>query len=670
MMTIQQNNNMISHTIDNTTIVNRTATTTTTRRIQLNDLFTGLPYEVLCSIFSHLSQGDLVLCMSLHPTLATYIPLYAKSKLSTFEFQSDTLKFPQCWMGLGPHVDTVIMHQLMDPNCVNNALEILVEKRCFNIKKLKLSECRVSHLETFIQLLQQLDQRESLRELTFELHRDQMPYRHIMSACPKLTHFSCDLEEITFEPKIQPQQQPSSITSTTTTIPHTLAPKTIMSHLTYLSVNILLQRDNRLYPILEMCPQLTCLVLGYGFFVHDGDPYRWVKPIELGTILQLCPKIAYFQCNSWENNPAWIMHAKHASRNNNEHGGGLREFITDHVGMYDSQQIMPLLLQHRHSIQVMKLGNVRHQQRQNRDEGEEPVIRSWLHSLEEMEEHDYYFDQLHTLMLKNIEMAEGDQDEALRQMVRLIRRCPNLQEIGLDGWIVHGQVLDAIATTCPYLRRLDLKKGSMSFSSPRAKLATKRRRSEADIQEEQQRTAQQSLIHLVTHGCTLLQSIQLIGFQWVTDDLLLPLVNGCFQEIVLADLPNITSFGMEQFARQMVILQKNSNNNDNNRMGMRMRNPRQQRRQQLRILMIKDMQVVTRELLDALSQSNTLHTLQLCRCGVLPDDGLEALLADDNAKKMKKLCIDCCTVSYDVRVQIRKRFGTSSIKGLPEYWPE
>ncbi|KAI7853011.1 hypothetical protein BDC45DRAFT_173734 [Circinella umbellata] len=106
------------------------------RVIQLNDLFTVLPYEVLCAIFSHLSWGDLVLCMSIHPTWASYIPLYAKNKLSTFEFQSDTLQFQQCWMGLGPHVENVIMHQLIDADCVNKALEILLEQKCYTIKKL------------------------------------------------------------------------------------------------------------------------------------------------------------------------------------------------------------------------------------------------------------------------------------------------------------------------------------------------------------------------------------------------------------------------------------------------------------------------------------------------------------------------------------------------------
>ena len=106
------------------------------RVIQLNDLFTLLPYEVLCSIFSHLSWGDLVLCMGIHPTWSSHIPLYAKNKLSTFEFQTDTLQFQQCRMGLGPHVENVIMHQLIDADHVNKALEMLLETKCYNIKKL------------------------------------------------------------------------------------------------------------------------------------------------------------------------------------------------------------------------------------------------------------------------------------------------------------------------------------------------------------------------------------------------------------------------------------------------------------------------------------------------------------------------------------------------------
>ena len=487
-----------------------------------------------------------------------------------------------------------------------------------------------------------MDRYETLTELTFELHREQVPYRHIASACPNLTHFSCDLEDITYEPTLQHQQHTVSNAATTTVpnIIHTIPMTT--THITYLSVNILLQRDNRLYPLLQMCPQLQCLVLGYGFFVHDGDPERWLKPLNLNKILQICPQIAYFQCNSWENNPAWIMHAK---KNQQQIGVGLREFVTEHVGMYDSQQIMPLLIQHRKSLQVIKLGSIG-QQRRHRRRMDSGTDGSWLHSVEEeMGGNDIYFDQLHTLVLKNIEIGEED------LVAKFIRRCPNLQEISLDGWIVNAQVLGTIATTCSYLRRLELKKGpsSMATTGAKAKSTSLPSPSPTTTEEDPERRILHSLINLITHGCLVLQSIRLVGLKFVNDTLLMTLVG--LQNVELIDLPNVSTFGMEQFTR-------------------RMQNPKQ--KMNIRTLAVKDMQVITRDMLIALNRSHTLHTLQLCRCGVLPDDGLLDLITNNNnsLSRLKTLCIDCCTVSYDIGVQIRKKFGQASIKGLPDYWPE
>ncbi|KAI9495132.1 hypothetical protein BDB00DRAFT_870847 [Zychaea mexicana] len=643
-------------------------------RLDADLLFTVLPHEILCAIFSQLSWGDLVLCLSVHPTWASRIPHYAKSKLSTFEFTTDILSnlhSPFSLVSLGPHVETVIMHQLNDHDCVIKALEIVVKKKC-NVKKLKLSECRIFDLERFLQLLNQVGG-QTLTELTFELHRDQMPYRHIIAACPKLTHFACDLDNVTHEPALMQQQQQQKPSTSTMTL------ETFGSNITYLSVNILLQRDDRLYPLLRMCPQLRCLVLGYGFFVRDGDPHRWRRPFDLGAILDMCPRLVYFQCNSWENNPAWIMHARQQSsrlphllfkseEEQQQQQGGLREFITDHCGIYDSNQIMPLLLQHRNTLEVVKLNRIRKDKQGQQQPWQRRSTKSWLYELDDQRqqqalkaantgEDNRNFNRLHTLVLKSIESGEP------HQVATLIRRCPNLQEISLDGRMVSAPVLDALAATCPHLRRLDLKGTSET--------------------KEDGTIIMHALRNFIQHGSMTLKSMRLAKLKAITNDLLLALVG--LQELELADLPNISEYGMKQFIASASSYQQKSSrdssgggHHNHRRRGAYHGTTTTTNGGALRTLVVKDMHVITEDCLRALSRSEILHTLQLCRCGTLSETGLMELVAsrdtnNDKRKRnngLKELLIDCCTVSIDACVEIQKCFGRRSIRGPSKYWPE
>ncbi|KAI8140416.1 hypothetical protein BJV82DRAFT_622479 [Fennellomyces sp. T-0311] len=542
--------------------------------VQLKDLFTVLPYEILCTIFGHLGWSDLILCMSVHPSWNALVPQFAKKKLSTFEFRPGSLSEAFYVNSLGPHVETITLHQLIDNNdYVNDVLETVIRKGC-TVKRLKFSECRIFDLEKFLLLISKFQR--TLTELTFELHRDQMPYRHIIAACPNLTHFACDLEDVTYEPTI------------------TMQPTLTNTSITYLSVNILLQRDDRLLPILRLCPELRCLVLGYAFFVRDGDPHRWPRPIDLDDIMELCPQLEYFQCNAWENEPEWVMHAA-----NRTPSSGLREFITDHVGIYDSRQILPLLLKSQETLEALKIGRVK------RDG------RSWLHGFTPA---DFYAPRLHTLKLRSIESGDP------RQVGALIRQCPALQKVSLHGRMASEETLDALTTCRNTLRRL-------SLDTPT--------------------TSDLSVIHafknLIKHNTTI-QSIRLTRIDAINDTALAAIASvSSLEEIQLSDLPLITRHGMEQFATLI------------------------QNSRALKTLVVKDMQVVTETTLRALSCSTSLHTLELCRCGNLAEEGL--LEFTDKAKYIEKLCIDCCIVPHAAVVQIRKRFGKGSIRCAPEHWP-
>ena len=105
---------------------------------QLKSLFAVLPYEILTTIFGHLEWSDLVVAMSVHPSWNELVPQFAKKKLSTFEFRPSTLSEPFYMNSLGPHVETIQLHQFIDNNnSVSDALETIVRKSCA-VKKLSM----------------------------------------------------------------------------------------------------------------------------------------------------------------------------------------------------------------------------------------------------------------------------------------------------------------------------------------------------------------------------------------------------------------------------------------------------------------------------------------------------------------------------------------------------
>lgn len=98
------------------------------------DLLHSLPYDVVVTILSLLTQQDCLRCLEVCQEWCTLIPMYARETLFR-EIQLDEhLDSSNMSKFLGPHVDVVSFNKKC--HRLDRVLDMLYEKQCSNIQRL------------------------------------------------------------------------------------------------------------------------------------------------------------------------------------------------------------------------------------------------------------------------------------------------------------------------------------------------------------------------------------------------------------------------------------------------------------------------------------------------------------------------------------------------------
>ncbi|KAI8136934.1 hypothetical protein BJV82DRAFT_584145 [Fennellomyces sp. T-0311] len=269
---------------------------------------TILPSDILLGIFMHLKQRDSLACMAVCRDWYHTIPQYTQSAWETLTLGARDVKMENkrriCC--LGDHVKHVILVGLKSED-IYHTVEKLLTHGCARIESLELNGCQTDDQDGLLEILTKLA--PHLTHLKFVGHRSNIAFSHIFTACPELTHFTYQLKVDDWEgsgvydtePTIQKSKEPTLVNRPT--------------KITHLCLDVVMNKDTRLYPLLRRCPNLRCFIgpsLYARFDNSETWQYEWVwdcnpvvdgEPwwdynrisVDIDFLLKMCPNINYLQ---------------------------------------------------------------------------------------------------------------------------------------------------------------------------------------------------------------------------------------------------------------------------------------------------------------------------------------------------------------------------------------
>ncbi|KAI8140143.1 hypothetical protein BJV82DRAFT_624042 [Fennellomyces sp. T-0311] len=236
-----------------------------------------LPLDVLLKLFSLIEQRDCLTCMTVCRDWFHSVPEYTKSLWKTIDIYTKSVSVSStCWeLCLGEHVRNVTLKAFPKEQDLYNILQKLFDLRCTNIESLDFVNCTTTRHSTFLNLLRKFP----LTHLRMTVHQSNVPFAHILNACPNLTHytFQLGLAKDTFS------EEPC-----VTDVPKLAAQ---FPNIIYLCLDLPLDPRKRLEPLLKRCPNLRCYV---GVCSEEvGAREHDYVPIDLNKLLTYCPKVSH-----------------------------------------------------------------------------------------------------------------------------------------------------------------------------------------------------------------------------------------------------------------------------------------------------------------------------------------------------------------------------------------
>ncbi|KAI9248251.1 hypothetical protein BDA99DRAFT_525215 [Phascolomyces articulosus] len=311
------------------------------RRLQCKDPVRHLPFDILCQIFSYLSQTDCLRTMGVSKLWIERVPAFSVDSWKTIQLSMshqdlENLRLHQFF---GSHVKRVILCHFSNQVSLLNMMRVLQVHDCSHIQELGFDACTVTDHEHFLKSLLLLA--TNVLRINFLHHSQNLPMASVMAACPKLRYFSF---------KTDPYNEPADMYACDPffDLSSHLSPvqDTTFDNLWYLCLSATLHKEKRLAPILVHCPNLRCLrvgcfeqksssasplssssshmidpdtqmLVGPPQFLHSNDEtiqrqndglcLRNSTTTDLKLVIDLCPKLQYLEFNTnRDNDEEWI----------------------------------------------------------------------------------------------------------------------------------------------------------------------------------------------------------------------------------------------------------------------------------------------------------------------------------------------------------------------------
>ncbi|KAI8140135.1 hypothetical protein BJV82DRAFT_229165 [Fennellomyces sp. T-0311] len=192
---------------------------------------------------------------------------------------------------LGKHVKKIMFQHLPDEEQLYDAMRGLYKCNCTNIETIRFIRCATANQDVFIPLLRQLATRVTRIELL--RHRTNVPFLHLLNACPSLTHFSFQAATDSYNSHGVYDKEPK--------LHERISLRDQFPNIVYLRLNSIMDERRRVEPILMWCPNLR-IFIGAEYGAHAGAAYLGIgiNPVyvRLDKLLSWCPKIAHIQTTS------------------------------------------------------------------------------------------------------------------------------------------------------------------------------------------------------------------------------------------------------------------------------------------------------------------------------------------------------------------------------------
>ncbi|KAI8140133.1 hypothetical protein BJV82DRAFT_659365 [Fennellomyces sp. T-0311] len=248
----------------------------------------AFPSEITTSIISHLSQDDTLNCMATCRSWYSLVPRFAQQVWETVSIKEHHIRRlnrrrEQC---LGDHVKTLIFSQIHGEETLYEMMQRAIGWGCTKISSLELSYCTTEDQDAFLGILQQW--RPHLTRFKMTHHGSNVAFRHILTLCPELTHFSYQQYSRAWVEHDVYDQDPDVHTPVPLSNDH--------PNLVYLWLDMRMNARLRLDPILKNCPNLRSLTLRdhrKDMHIDHTDANYEGAPFE--DLLTWCPRLAFFQ---------------------------------------------------------------------------------------------------------------------------------------------------------------------------------------------------------------------------------------------------------------------------------------------------------------------------------------------------------------------------------------
>ncbi|KAI7885799.1 hypothetical protein K492DRAFT_170881 [Lichtheimia hyalospora FSU 10163] len=282
--------------------------------------------------------------MDASPWWVAMTPQYATRVWQDIEITNTTdLHQKHMLQCLGSHVKKVTFRELSS-NHLFQAMRMLIHHQCTGLQQLEFIGCKIMNASTFICILKELACYPAMTTLLFhEAYQSNVDVIQVIHACPHLERLSymtnangnCNnntsLSNIPTDDLEKISQQCSKIT-----------------HL-HLHGGILQAGNAAISRILHYFPGLESLSL----CCDMRNCVRQQSPFNLETIQQWCPKLTWMEFNIDCGGgflSSWQQYDKSKASSI-----GFRRFMALEQKGYGSDQIIPLLMRHGHTMQVLSL---------------------------------------------------------------------------------------------------------------------------------------------------------------------------------------------------------------------------------------------------------------------------------------------------------------------------
>ncbi|KAI9245074.1 hypothetical protein BDA99DRAFT_543768 [Phascolomyces articulosus] len=325
-----------------------------------HELFNILPFDILVNIFGHFTQVECIQCMVVCKTWYKKIPFYTQQVWLNITIDgTPAYQYSRTWLQFtGEHVKSFTFHGFQEMN-LYPVMQQLIDHGCVKLQCLSFEECTIPQQAIFLPLLSQIACH--VKYLSMLFHLSNVSFLGIMRSCPIITRFifkptaqAYNIHDICVKEPLLIEYNNNNNDDYDLHHPPKLPRKLNLlpnNTITEICLDVLLDKQIRLEPILQECPNLQYLICANhstdGVY-HPNTRIHRSMALDLDLIFFWCPKLKYLETNNYGLKEEGNNRARETITDN-----GLKCLIVCESDYFGPQQIGPRILHNAHSLKYL-----------------------------------------------------------------------------------------------------------------------------------------------------------------------------------------------------------------------------------------------------------------------------------------------------------------------------